>query len=75
VTRFRYLKYGLAAVLVLIGLKIIWNFGLYKELHLVPYLEAHWSLLATLTLLGGSIVFSLWKTRDAPEGAPPSVHT
>jgi tellurite resistance protein TerC len=61
--RFVYLKAGLAAVLVLIGCKIIWNFGLYKELHLVPYLEAHWSLLATLVLVGGAILASLWKTR------------
>ncbi len=64
VERFRYLKYGLALVLVLIGAKIIWNFGLYKELQLVPYLEAHWSLIGTLTLLGGAILFSLWRTRS-----------
>lgn len=56
---FRYLKVGLAAVLVLIGGKIIWNFLLSKELKLVPYLEAHWSLIATLALVGGSIVLSL----------------
>jgi tellurite resistance protein TerC len=61
--RFVYLKAGLAAVLILIGGKIIWNFGLHKELHLVPYLEAHWSLLATLVLVGGAILASLWKTR------------
>jgi tellurite resistance protein TerC len=70
VERFRYLKYGLALVLVLIGGKIIWNFGLYKELHVVPYLEAHWSLIATLTLLGGAILYSLWATRKASETAP-----
>lgn len=63
--RFVYLKAGLAAVLVLIGGKIIWNFGLHKELHLVPYLEAHWSLLATLVLVGGAILASLWKTAPA----------
>ncbi|ABI78811.1 membrane protein, TerC family [Hyphomonas neptunium ATCC 15444] len=62
VERFKYLKYGLAAVLVLIGIKIFWNFLLYKELHIVPYLEAHWSLMLTIALLGGSILFSLWKT-------------
>jgi tellurite resistance protein TerC len=61
--RFRYLKYGLALVLVLIGAKIIWNFGLAKSLHWVPYLEPHWSLIATLSLLGGSILYSLWRTR------------
>ena len=57
--RFRYLKIGLAAVLVLIGGKIIWNFLLSKELKLVPYLEPHWSLIATLALVGGSILVSL----------------
>lgn len=61
--RFIYLKAGLAAVLVLIGGKIIWNFGLSKELNWVPYLEPHWSLLATVALVGGAIVASLWATR------------
>jgi tellurite resistance protein TerC len=62
VERFKYLKYGLSLVLVLIGLKIFWNFLLYKELKLVPYLEPQWSLIATVSLLGGAILFSLWKT-------------
>jgi tellurite resistance protein TerC len=71
VERFKYLKYGLSLVLVLIGGKIIWNFGLSKELDLVPYLEAHWSLLATLGLLGGAMLWSLWATRNKPQ--TPSV--
>jgi tellurite resistance protein TerC len=62
VERFKYLKYGLSAVLVLIGAKIIWNFGLSKELDLVPYLEPHWSLLATVVLLGGAMLYSLHRT-------------
>jgi tellurite resistance protein TerC len=62
VERFKYLKYGLSLVLVLIGVKIIWNFLLAKELHVVPYLEPHWSLVGTIALLGGSIGYSLWKT-------------
>jgi tellurite resistance protein TerC len=72
--RFVYLKAGLAAVLVLIGGKIIWNFGLHKELDLVPYLEPHWSLLATVLLVGGAIAVSLWKTRDrsGPRPAAPA---
>ncbi len=69
VERFKYLKYGLSLVLVLIGAKIIWNFGLSKELGWVPYLEAHWSLLGTLTLLGGAIAYSLIKTRSDTPGA------
>lgn len=64
VERFTYLKYGLALVLMLIGLKIFWNFGLSKYLGW-PHLEALWSLIATLTLLIGAIVFSLWATRKA----------
>jgi tellurite resistance protein TerC len=64
VERFKYLKYGLSAVLILIGVKIIWNFLLHKELNAVVYLEPHWSLIATLALLGGAILFSLWKTKN-----------
>jgi tellurite resistance protein TerC len=67
VQRFKYLKYGLSLVLVLIGGKIFWNFGLSKELGLVPYLEPHWSLIATLALLGGSIAYSLHRTRQTAE--------
>lgn len=69
--RFVYLKAGLAAVLVLIGGKIIWNFLLYKELGLVPYLEAHWSLAATVTLVGGAILASLWRTRSGGASTRP----
>jgi tellurite resistance protein TerC len=69
VERFKYLKYGLSLVLVLIGAKIIWNFGLSKELGWVPYLEPQWALIMTLALLGGSIGYSLWRTRQTPEAA------
>jgi len=69
VERFKYLKYGLSLVLVLIGAKIIWNFGLSKELGWVPYLEPQWALIMTLALLGGSIGYSLWRTRETPETA------
>jgi len=67
VERFKYLKYGLSLVLVLIGVKIIWNFGLSKELGWVPYLEPHWALIMTLGLLGGSIAYSLWRTRGTSQ--------
>ncbi len=63
VERFAYLKYGLSLVLVLIGVKIIWNFGLSKELGWLPYLEPQWALLATLGLIGGAILYSLYRTR------------
>jgi tellurite resistance protein TerC len=65
VERFKYLKYGLSLVLVLIGFKIIWNFGLSKELELVPYLEPQWSLLMTLALIGGAMIYSLYRTRQS----------
>ena len=69
VERFSYLKYGLSLVLVLIGGKIIWNFGLSKELGWAPYLEPHWSLIGTLALLGGAILYSLYRTRNRGGGA------
>jgi tellurite resistance protein TerC len=63
VERFKYLKYGLSLVLVLIGAKIIWNFGLSKELGWAPYLEPHWALIMTLALIGGAMAYSLYRTR------------
>ncbi len=71
--RFKYLKYGLSLVLILIGLKIIWNFGLAKELGWAPYLEPQWSLAATLALLGGAILYSILRTsQNQGGGAPPA---
>lgn len=64
VERFKYLKYGLSMVLVLIGVKILWNFLFHKELKMVPYLEPHWSLIATISLIGGAMIYSLWRTRN-----------
>lgn len=75
VDRFVYLKVGLAAVLILIGCKIIWNFLLAKQLHVAPYLEAHWSLLATVALVGGAILASLWKTRSSQRSKSNHVET
>jgi tellurite resistance protein TerC len=54
VTQFSLLKYGLAGVLVFIGLKMIW---------LNQWFDGHfpiaWSLAIIITLVGGSIVVSL----------------
>ena len=33
-------------------------------MHVVPYLEPHWSLIMTVALLGGSILYSLLRTRN-----------
>lgn len=57
--RFHYLKYGLSLVLVLVGLKMILN-AWYGE-QLIPTEAA---LLATAVLIGGSILYSMWKTRN-----------
>ena len=61
VHRFEYLKYALAIVLVFIGAKIFWN-------QIVGKLDPAISLVVTLSLIGGGIVFSLWKTRTAARG-------
>jgi tellurite resistance protein TerC len=59
--RFAYLKLGLAAVLVFVGIKMIVN-----EWWHVPI----WMSLAVIVaLIGGSIGFSLWKTA-AGDGGP-----
>lgn len=56
VHRFEYLKYALATVLVFIGGKIFWNYFYGK-------LDPAISLGVTVALIGGGILFSLWKTR------------
>lgn len=58
VHRFHYLKYALALLLVLIGAKIFVGDWLFDGK--VP---AALSLGVTVLMLGGGIVFSLWKTR------------
>lgn len=67
VERFTYLKFGLSMILVLIGLKIFWNFGI-KDLELdksmgFAKLDPMVALVATLSILAGSIFYSLWRTR------------
>ncbi len=55
--RFAYLKYSLATILVLVGIKIF----------LVPLgikVPTALSLIATLGILGAGIAYSLWKTKD-----------
>jgi tellurite resistance protein TerC len=62
--RFRYLQVSLAVVLVLIGLKVA----------LVPFgvkIDTLLSLLVTVGILAGGIVFSLWKTRPRAASALP----
>jgi tellurite resistance protein TerC len=66
VHRFEYLKYALAMVLVFIGGKIFWN-------HLVGKADPTISLVVTLGLILGGVLFSLWKTAEAKkDGAKKS---
>jgi tellurite resistance protein TerC len=62
--RFSYLKYGLSLVLVFIGTKMI-----LIDIWKVPTALA---LGVTATLIGGSIILSLIKTRNEPAHADPA---
>jgi tellurite resistance protein TerC len=56
INRFSYLQISLAIVLVLIGIKVA----------LVPFgikIGSTYSLLATIIILAGGVIYSLWKTR------------
>lgn len=57
--RFHYLKYGLSLVLVVVGVKMVLNawFG-------TKVIPTEIALLITAVLIGGSIAFSMWKTRQ-----------
>ncbi len=59
--RFHYLKYGLSLVLVVVGVKMILN--AWFDAKVIPTEVA---LLITAALIGGSILFSMWKTRGMP---------
>lgn len=59
VDRFAYLKYALALVLVFIGAKIFWSYFYGK-------VDPAISLGVTLSLIGGGVLFSLWRTRNKP---------
>lgn len=60
--RFHYLKYGLSLVLVIVGIKMVLNawFG-------TKVIPTEVALLVTGVLIGGSILFSMWKTRGLPD--------
>lgn len=59
--RFHYLKYGLSAVLVLIGAKMVVNAWFEKAV-----IPTEVALLATASLIGGSMLLSVLKTRAKP---------
>ncbi len=61
--RFRYLKYALAAILLLVGTKIfLVGFGVK--------IPAAISLSATAGLIAAGIAYSLWRTRGESEATP-----
>ena len=62
--RFHYLKYGLSLVLVVVGAKMVLNawFG-------TKVIPTEVALLITALLVGGSMLFSMWKTRGMPPEA------
>ena len=55
--RFRYLQTSLAIILVLVGIKIF-------PVPMGIKIDTLLSLLVTLAILAGGVIFSLWKTRD-----------
>lgn len=57
--RFRYLQVSLAIILVLVGIKIF-----LVPLHI--HIDTLLSLVVTLSILAGGVLFSLWKTRNEP---------
>ncbi|MBE7732430.1 TerC family protein [Devosia faecipullorum] len=57
--RFRYLQVSLAIILVLIGIKIF-----LVPLHI--HIDTLLSLVVTVAILAGGILYSLWKTRNEP---------
>ena len=68
VERFAYLKYGLALILILIAAKIFWNFGI-KDLGLdeaygFAKIDPVVALVATISIIAVSILYSLWRTRE-----------
>ncbi|MFA7587045.1 MAG: TerC family protein [Novosphingobium sp.] len=60
ITRFHYLKYALALVLVFIGAKILIADFLLAGAKFPPLV----SLGVTFGLIAGGVIYSLWKTRD-----------
>lgn len=59
VDKFKYLKEGIAIVLIFIGLKMLIS---YFGIHFPVFV----SLLAIVACLGGSILFSIYKNRQVP---------
>jgi tellurite resistance protein TerC len=59
--RFAYIKYGLASVLIFVGLKMVYLNNLYGGKFPIGL-----SLSIIAALIGGSILFSIYKDRVSP---------
>jgi tellurite resistance protein TerC len=64
--RFVLLKHGLALVLMFIGTKM-----LLMDVYKIPI---GWSLGVVASIIAGSVILSLRRTRDLPPGGPPAAH-
>ena len=58
--KFAYIKYGLASVLIFVGLKMVWLNNAFGGKF--PIL---WSLGIIFTLMTGSVLFSIYKSKQA----------
>jgi tellurite resistance protein TerC len=65
VDRFKYLKYALALILIMIGVKILFAEG--ADIHFPNWM----SLLATVGFLIGGVIYSLYRTRQPDDAAVP----
>jgi len=63
--RFAYLKQALAVLLVFVGSKIF-----VADLFGWTKFPAEWSLAVTFAILGAGVLYSVWRTRDAPSPSP-----
>jgi tellurite resistance protein TerC len=69
IDRFRYLKFGLALVLIFIGLKMAYNYLPY------PDIPTSWALIVTAALIFGSIFASIVQNRrEGRNGGESSPH-
>ncbi len=63
--RFAYLKQALALLLVFVGSKVF-----VADLLGWAKFPAEWSLAITFAILGAGVLYSVWRTRDAPSPSP-----
>lgn len=68
VSRFAYLHYGLAGVLIFVGLKMVWFNGIYAE-----KISTGWSLGLIFSMIAGSMLVSFALTRQTKGSNQPSL--